>query len=149
MELSQEVLMPEVDVHRFSPTQHGSKRTKIQITSRGEKWATYLRIWQPPTDLYETPGSYVIQVEIAGMQDGEFQVTLEGRTVVISGSRLVPNNAHAYFQMEIPSGEFITTVELPGAVDHEQIEAEYGDGFLKIVLPKAQASQVDVSSRDE
>jgi HSP20 family protein len=140
--------MPEVNVQRFSPKQQGSSKTSIQITAREEKWGGYIRIWQPPTDLYEKPDAYVIQVEIAGMQDGEFQVTLEGRAVVVSGTRLVPNKAHAYYQMEIPSGEFITTVELPGAVDHENVEAEYSDGFLTIILPKASPSQVDVNTQD-
>lgn len=137
--------MPEVSVHRFSPKQPGSSRTSIQITSREEKWSGHIRIWQPPTDLYEKPDAYVVQVEVAGMQDGEFQISLEGHTVVVSGTRLVPNEAQAYYQMEIPSGEFITTVELPGAVDYQQVEAEYSDGFLTIILPKASPSQVDVS----
>lgn len=140
--------MPESNSNRFSPKQRGSKRTSIQIVSREEKWSSYIRIWQPPTDLYDTPDAYIIQVEIAGMQHGEFQVSLEGRTVVVSGTRLVPNEAHAYYQMEIASGEFITTVELPGAVDHEGVEAEYGDGFLSIMLPKASPSQVDVNIQD-
>ena len=140
--------MPEVSIQRFSPQQHGSKRANIQITSREEKWSNYLRLWKPPTDLYETPEAYIVQVEVAGMQDGEFQVILEERVVVVSGKRLVPNNAHAYYQMEISSGEFITTVNLPGAVNHNRVEAEYGDGFLKIVLPKAKPSRVDISGQE-
>ncbi|MFN2145641.1 MAG: Hsp20/alpha crystallin family protein [Anaerolineales bacterium] len=140
--------MPEVSIHRFSPKQHGSTRTSIQITSREEKWTSYIRIWQPPTDLYDRPDAYVVQVEIAGMRKGEFQVSLEGRTVVVSGTRLVPNKAQAYYQMEIPSGDFITTVDLPGAVDHEHVDAEYKDGFLIIILPKAGPSQVDVNTQD-
>ena len=82
------------------------------------------------------------------MQDGEFQITWKAALCVVSGTRLVPNEAQAYYQMEIPSGEFITTVDLPGAVDHEHVEAEYSDGFLTIILPKASPSQVDVSNQD-
>ncbi|MBN2044404.1 MAG: Hsp20/alpha crystallin family protein [Anaerolineales bacterium] len=140
--------MPEDYEYRFSPPQQSSRRTNIRITSHEEKWPTYLRIWQPPTDLYETADAYVVQVEVAGMIEGEFQVTLEERMVVVSGTRVVPNQAHAYYQMEIPSGEFITTLELPGPIVYEEVEADYADGFLKIVLPKAKPRKVDVRGEE-
>ena len=73
--------MPEDYAYRVSPLQQGSRRTNIRITSREEKWPTYFRIWQPPTDLYETADGYVVQVEIAGMIEGDFQITLEDHPV--------------------------------------------------------------------
>ena len=137
--------MKQVEQFRFSPQGASSDKIIIQVTTTEEKWANRVHIWQPPTDLYETNEAYIVQVEIAGMEAAEFLVSLESRTLVVHGERFVPNKGHAYYQMEIPSGEFISMINLPGPVDHSAIRAEYEDGFLKIELPKAKPGQVDVT----
>ena len=101
-------------------------------------------IWQPPTDVSETEDSILIRVEIAGMRDAEFAISLEKRLLVIRGVRHAGEQHGAYLQMEIQSGEFVSIVELPTAVDHERVEAEYKDGFLSVILPKAQLWHIDV-----
>jgi len=136
--------MKETEFQRFSPEQSSSKKPKFVLSSTYEKWSTRLHIWQPPTDLYETEQDYVVQVEIAGMLEAEFTISLEHRTLLIRGIRNVPNSARAYYQMEISSGEFLTAVELPGPTIHDQVEAEYSDGFLKVTLPKAKTRHVDI-----
>jgi HSP20 family protein len=50
----------------------------------------------------------------------------------------------AYYQMEIQFGEFNTEVELPYPVNAEEIAANYRDGFLRIVLPKARPHSVTI-----
>jgi HSP20 family protein len=136
--------MKELEYQWFSPEQSSSKKPKFVLSSNYEKWSARLHIWQPPTDLYDTEEAYIVQVEIAGMREAEFAISLEHRTLLIRGVRNVPNNARAYYQMEISSGEFLTSVELPGPVVSDQIEANYSDGFLKIILPKAKPSYVDI-----
>ena len=42
---------------------------------------------------------------------------------------------------ELPRGEFTRTVELPSAIDPEQVRAHFGDGLLLLTLPKAQAAR--------
>ena len=138
--------MKDVETNRFSPEQFSPKKPKFVLSSRYEKWSTRIHVWQPPTDLYETTGNFVVQVEIAGMREAEFAISLDRRTLMIKGTRNVPNEARSYFQMEISSGEFLTVVELPGPINHEEIEAHYSDGFLKVLLPKAGPSQVDVKT---
>ena len=44
--------------------------------------------------------------------------------------------------VEIPQGRFYRQVQLPGAFNFDKIEARYEDGLLKLVLPKAESSQV-------
>jgi HSP20 family molecular chaperone IbpA len=51
--------------------------------------------------------------------------------------------------MEIPYGQFETTVRLPRAIDQDRIEATYQNGFLKVRLPKAKPRQVPVVSTEE
>jgi HSP20 family protein len=141
--------MKEIEYYRFSPEQSSSKKPKFVPRTSFEKWSSRMHIWQPPTDLYETDDDYIVQVEIAGMGEDEFSISLEQRTLMVRGVRNVPNNARAYFQMEISSGEFFTAVELPGPIVHDQVEASYSDGFLRIALPKAKPSHIDIKSGTE
>jgi len=104
-------------------------------------WHVRSNVWSPPTDVYETEKEYVARVEIAGMREDDFEVLLENDTLLISGSRPDLTERRAYQQMEIRFGKFSTAINLPGAVDIEQARAEYKDGFLTIVLPKATPNQ--------
>ena len=99
-------------------------------------WQVRSHVWSPPTDVYETEKAYVVLVEIAGMRDDDFDVSLENNTLQISGSRHDFLDRRAYQQMEIRFGKFSTAVNLPGPVFMDQAHAEYQDGFLKVVLPK-------------
>lgn len=98
--------------------------------------------WRPPTDVYEMDDRFVVRVEIPGMRDGEFSVTVEDNTLTIAGVRSEPAERRAYHQMEIHFGNFRTEMDLPGNVDVQSIQAEYEDGFLYVYLPKSQPKQI-------
>ncbi len=100
--------------------------------------------WRPPTDVYETDEQVIVRVEVAGMNEKDLAVTLTDRLLVISGMRHDPRPKVAYHQMEIRYGEFRTEVYVHWAVDENAIAAHYADGFLEVVLPKAQARRVPV-----
>ena len=78
-------------------------------------WRLAMRphVWRPPTDVYETEEAIVVRVEIAGMREQDFTVALDDRTLTIRGVRSDPTERRAFYQMEIPFGEFSTEVELP------------------------------------
>jgi len=101
-------------------------------------------VWQPPTDVYETDESAVVVVEIAGLAAGDYQVSLTGRVLVVTGERRDPAGKLAYQQMEIRYGRFRTQVHLPWALDTDGQTATYEDGFLRIALRKAQSRRVPV-----
>lgn len=101
-------------------------------------------VWRPPTDVYETDEAIVVVVEIAGLTAGDYEVVLQGRSLVISGERRDPAEKLAYQQMEIRHGRFRTQVHLPWALDSSGHSAAYENGFLKVVLPKAQVRRVPV-----
>jgi len=51
-----------------------------EIMSSG-RWPSMrrTRIWRPPTDVYETDTSVVVKVEIAGMREEDFDISLSSR----------------------------------------------------------------------
>jgi HSP20 family protein len=105
------------------------------------------RKWRPSTDVYETEESIVVKVEIAGMSEEDFSVSLSNRNLVISGVRRDQGYKLSYQQLEIPYGNFSTEVFLPYAVDRDEIRATYENGFLTVLLPKARVHRVQVVDR--
>lgn len=107
-------------------------------------WQVRSNVWSPPTDEYETENAYVVRVEIAGMNEDDFEVSIENNTLLIAGVRPDSPERRAYHQMEIRFGKFATALGLPGPVDIDHAIAEYKDGFLTVTLPKATPKQIKV-----
>jgi HSP20 family protein len=101
-------------------------------------------VWSPPTDVYETDNEYVVRVEVAGMQENGFDISVEDKFLTISGNRPDVPERRAYQQMEIRFGKFETIVGLPGPIDLEASRADYREGFLTVTLPKAKPNQIKV-----
>ena len=64
--------------------------------------------------------------------------------LVITGVRQDPCPKVAYHQMEVRYGEFRTEIYLHWAVETNNIEAVYSDGFLQVTLPKLHPRKVQV-----
>jgi HSP20 family protein len=103
--------------------------------------------WRPPTDVYETEDTLIIRVEVAGMRESDFTISLEERSLTIRGIRQDTSERRAYHQMEIPFGEFSTELELPYTIVSGKVEATYRDGFLRIVLPITQPKHIKVEGQ--
>jgi HSP20 family protein len=119
----------------------GDKRRVMDSISSHRRLAPITPIWRPPTDVYETESAFFVRVEIAGMSEDDFNIELEARSLSIQGVRSDVSERRAFYQMEIPFGEFICSVELPAPVDASQVEAVYNQGFLRVTLPKARSPE--------
>ncbi len=113
----------------------------------GWPWAVRRRphLWRPPTDVFETEEAYVVMVEVAGMREAEFAVTLDRQILSIRGTRADSPTAKAYHHMEIAYGEFATEVSLAVPIEAATIQASYADGFLRVVLPKSLPKQISIT----
>ncbi|MBP7689646.1 MAG: Hsp20/alpha crystallin family protein [Thermoflexales bacterium] len=106
-------------------------------------------LWRPPTDVFETDEAVVVRVEIAGMREADFTVTLHDQLLTITGARSDPSTKVAYHQLEVRYGEFRSEVYLHWPVEQAGITATYQDGFLIVVLPKARPRRVPVTEVGE
>lgn len=122
------------------PTVIRKTRESLMEVRRGilhaMSWQVKSSVWDPPTDVYETEGAYIVRMEIAGMREEDFDVSIQNDTLYIMGFRPDFPARRAFHQMEIRSGKFASVVELPGPVNVDRAAAEYEDGFLTITLPK-------------
>ncbi len=99
-------------------------------------------LWSPPTDVYETPNSYVIRMEIPGIENIEEDVSTElnHNVLTIRGHRR-PRSSDTilgFHQMEIHYGYFEKVVTLPHSIDDENLSGTYSNGFLCITIGKAE-----------
>lgn len=119
----------------------------IQFTARITHWQLHTKphAWRPPTDLIETNDAYVVRMEIAGMNVADFSINIDHNLLTIDGTRWESYPDCAFHQMEIPSGDFSSSVEIPTPIDEEKITAVYENGFLHITLPKAKIKQIKVN----
>lgn len=131
--------MPTI-IRRSFPTVVETRKEIFLTTG----WPVHSSIWMPPTDVYETAENFVIKVEVAGMREEDFEVSVENQILMIRGYRPDINERRAYHQMEIRSGKFEITVALPSGIDLDTAIAEYKDGFLTIVFPKIHAKRIEV-----
>jgi HSP20 family protein len=130
------------------PDKPGLESETQQTTQR---WVIvhHATVWRPPTDVYELDDTLIVLVEIGGMRDGDFNVTLQDQRLIISGVRQrVTKENCAYHQLEIPFGEFRTEVTLPWPVVRDEVTANYHDGLLRIELPHAPARKVQLVDLD-
>jgi len=104
------------------------------------------RAWRPPTDVFENDSEFTVLVEVAGLRGVEVSVTLDEQVLRVRGTRPELSGARAYHQMEINYGDFVVEVRLPVPIDRDRIDASYNDGFLRVVLPKAQPRRIPVTT---
>lgn len=94
--------------------------------------------WRPDADTYETATAIEVMVDLAGLEEDDFEVQLFEDTLVVEGHRRLPSCAEGavYHEAGIRQGPFQVEVALPAAVDTERVEARYDRGLLRITLPK-------------
>lgn len=100
--------------------------------------------WRPPTDVFETDDAVIVRIEVAGMRDSDFNVTLSDQLLIVTGYREDPSSKVAYHQMEVRFGEFRVEVFMHWAIGEAGIQAVYDNGFLQVVLPKARKRQIRI-----
>ena len=136
LELKTEPIHPIWYSNEDSQSFRGAKRWRNGVRSP---------VWRPPTDVFETENEVVVRVEIAGMREDDFSISLSGDQLSVGGNRPDIQEKRAYHQMEIFFGEFKVEVKLPVPVLANKVLAEYQAGFLRLVFPKDKPKKIQVS----
>lgn len=93
--------------------------------------------WQPDADVYETLETVEAVVDLAGVDEDDFEVHIFEDAVVVEGRRHIPTlGAAVYHTAGIRQGLFQVDIPLPVPVDTARVTATYEGGLLRITLPK-------------
>jgi len=97
------------------------------------------RIWNPPTDIYESGEATTIRMEVAGLDESHLRIVSQQNLLIVRGRRA---HAHAdparvnYHLMEIHYGEFERVFAFSFDIDEGTIKASYERGFLIVEVGK-------------
>jgi len=98
-------------------------------------------VWVPPADIEETDDSYVLQVDLPGVNRDDVNIELRDNEVRITGEIKEKERTGVLRRQTRRVGQFEFMVALPGDIDPNKVEASLHDGVLTVRLGKAAASQ--------
>lgn len=97
----------------------------------------------PVAELTETDDSYVLKLELPGMNIDDLDIQATKDSVSITGERQDTHNheTDGYRRTEFRYGKFQRVVPIPAGIQNTKVSAEYKDGILVLNLPKAEEAK--------
>jgi len=94
--------------------------------------------WKPATDAYETPETFVVQFDLAGLDPTQIEVLTDEHSLLVRGIRRESSGAGKkhFHKMEISVGPFARRVPIAVDVDPASATAVYRNGFLFVTFRK-------------
>lgn len=93
----------------------------------------------PAAELQETPDAIHLNLEIPGMEVKDLDVQVTADAVSITGERKEESKTSekGMTRTEFRYGRFQRVIPLPARIQNTNVQADYKDGILKLMLPKA------------
>lgn len=97
-------------------------------------------VFKPAVELIDNEDNLTLRAIIPGIDKKDLDVTVTRENVKISGEyhNKKENKDKGYYVSEFNYGKFERNINLPVAVENEQVTADYIDGILTLVLPKVE-----------
>lgn len=97
----------------------------------------------PRAEVLETDDQVALKIEVPGLSEKDFEITLKEYILTVRGERKLENGftQENLTWTERPYGSFIRTFNLPQTVDVNTINATYTNGILQIVFGKHEAAK--------
>ena len=99
--------------------------------------------WAPSVDIYENKDQIVLEAELPGMKQDEFDLSIENNVITLRGERKFEkaDETDNYHRVERSYGSFTRSFTLPQTVSAEGATAEYNNGVLRVTLPKREETK--------
>ena len=109
--------------------------------------------WAPSVDIYENKDQIVLEAELPGMKQEDFDLSIENNVITLRGERKFEKTDETdnYHRVERSYGAFTRSFTLPQTVSAEGATAEYNNGVLRVTLPKREetkARRIQVNEGD-
>jgi len=108
----------------------------------------------PPVDVYEDEHHVTLNIEVPGIEEKDIDVRVENNILTVHGERKFEKEQKEenFRRVERQYGSFTRSFTLPNTVDHDNIQASYTKGILKVQLAKkaeAKPKQIKVNVSGE
>lgn len=99
--------------------------------------------WAPSVDIFENKDQIVLEAELPGMKQEDFDLTIENNVITLRGERKFEKTEETdnYHRVERSYGSFTRSFTLPQTVSAEDAKAEYNNGVLRVTLPKREETK--------
>ncbi len=99
--------------------------------------------WAPSVDIYENKDQIVLEAELPGMNQEDFDLSIENNVITLRGERKFEKTEESdnYHRVERSYGSFTRSFTLPQTVSAESATAEYNNGVLRVTLPKREETK--------
>ena len=99
--------------------------------------------WAPSVDIYENKDQIVLEAELPGMKQEDFDLSIENNVITLRGERRFEKTDESdnYHRVERSYGSFTRSFTLPQSVSSEDAHAEYNNGVLRVTLPKREETK--------
>ncbi len=97
----------------------------------------------PAMDIVEKDGAFEVTAELPGLNAKDIDVQLANGMLTIKGEKQEEKEekTKGRYVSERRYGSFRRTLQVPGGVDSDKIEASYKSGVLTVTLPKSPEAQ--------
>jgi HSP20 family protein len=105
--------------------------------------ATTATRWAPRLDVRETDKSFVVHAELPGCNREDIKLSVvDNNRLVLEGHKRTQakQKGESWVRRERFEGSFYRTLLLPQGVEAGQVQANYENGVLEVVVPKPQAA---------
>ena len=96
--------------------------------------------WTPSVDINETSDTFMIIADLPGIKKSDIKVKVEENILNLNAERNIEksNANEKYHFSERRSGIFNRSFKLPKCVKEEKITADFDNGVLSVIIPKAE-----------
>ena len=98
--------------------------------------------FMPAVDIQETDAEFVVKADLPDVKKEDIKIHLQDGVLAIEGERLKEKEetGKRFHKIERQFGRFVRRFELPTDIAADKVRAEFKDGVLNVVLPKAPAA---------
>ena len=97
----------------------------------------------PATNIAETKTSYLLSIELPGIDEQDIHVQVHDRNLTITAERREAQveEGTTWHRVEQRTGKLARTIRMPETVAANEIQATYKQGILTVTVPKKPESQ--------
>jgi HSP20 family protein len=98
---------------------------------------TGLKNYTPLGDVIENEDSFNVELMLPGLDKKDIKMEVDNGVLTIEAERK-KSEKNKYNRVESYFGKYVKTYTLPEYVDHDNINAKYENGVLKVTIPKTE-----------
>jgi HSP20 family protein len=96
----------------------------------------------PPINVFQQGDNLLAVLEVPGVDKSDLEIQAKGNAIRVSGKKAIsyPEGVSVH-RRERSAGRFDRTLTVPMQIDADAIKAEYRDGVLALLIPRAESDK--------